>query len=84
MKPKSNVQMKTPRSPPTSKKRPAAVKKPLPVKKARVSGERVTSAERRTSGRNKSTATYVEAGESTDDERMEQEGYSTAAEEFKV
>jgi hypothetical protein len=69
------VQPKLPKSPPspTTKKRPATVKKPAVVKKAKVSGERVTSGERRTSGRQKSAVKYVETGDSTDDDKMDED-----------
>ena len=80
LKPKSNVQIKTPRSPtsPTGQKRPATVKKPVVAKKAKV--ERVTSGERRTSGRQKSEVKYVETGDSTDDDKMDVEDVTSEAE----
>lgn len=52
------------------KKRAAPpVKKPAATKKAKV--ERVVSGERRTSGRRRSEVKYKEAGDSTDDEKMD-------------
>jgi hypothetical protein len=83
MKPKSNVQNKTPNSPP-SKKRAAPVKKEKISSAKKVRTERVTSAERRTSGRQKSAAKYIETGDSTDDEEMGEDDGSTEAEEIEV
>jgi len=54
------------------RKRPGPpVKKPVPTKKAKV--ERVVSGERRISTRRKSEVKYAEAGDSTDDEKMDVE-----------
>lgn len=46
----------------------------------KVSTERVTSGERRTSGRHKSAVKYVETGDSTDDEKMDVEDFTSEAE----
>jgi hypothetical protein len=80
LKPKSDVQSKTPRSPtsPTGKKRAATAKKSVSAKKAKV--EAVTSGKRRTSGRQKSAVKYVETGDSTDDEKMNVEESTSEAE----
>ncbi len=56
------------------------VKKPVAVKKTKVSTERVTSGERRTSGRPKSAVKYVETGDSTDDEKMDVEDFTSEGE----
>jgi hypothetical protein len=78
MKPKSNVQNKSPIIP--SKKRPAPIKKEKPLHIKKIKKERVTAAERRTSGRQKSAAKYIETGDSTDDDAMDVDDKSTEAE----
>ena len=82
MKLKSNVQIKTPKSPtsPPGKKRTAPVKKHIASKKTKT--ERVDSSERRTSSRQRSEVKYVETGDSTDDEKMDVEDVTSDVEVF--